>query len=1077
MFKTPLTKILNNTMPLNYTKGRDYFQEGRVKSVKFCQDNYEFSAIVSGTTDYDVHINYDNEGELQEVDCTCPAHGKHWGYCKHTIAALLFINNRDEQGVFKDLEAKKVARHVFRFFQGREAIIKTPVKLEVTYGLIPGKFYGSKPHSSLSLKVGDDKLYVVKSIRKFFESIEKGEEVQFGKKFSFDPARHTFREEDTPLIDFLKGIYESEKLMNEITYNYTTATLLKDKHVYMTNNGLKKFFELYKDRTFKANILETEYDEMRVESTGLNIKFQLSKEEDNLILGMNFDKDLIFLTDDGEYVFSNERIYSLSRGQRESFMPFYRISEQQKSNKLRFASEYMERFVSEVLPFAEKAGQLQISKNVEELIEKIPLSTEIYLDRSGNNITAEVKFVYGDRGINPFAPVDKSAQDTEKILVRDLEGERIVLDLLAQSDFKVKDNRIYLGNENDNIFQFVMEVVPKLQEYANVFYSESFKNVTIRESYAFSGRIRLNTETDMLEFAFNMEGIDPSELAGIFNSLRQKKKYYQLKNGGFLNLDSKEVQEVSGFMEYLSLDSLDPEKGMVEIPRFRGLYIDEQIRQLGLKTVERSHAFKAFVQDIREPEDMEFKIPEGLNANLREYQKFGFKWLKTLSAYKLGGILADDMGLGKTIQIITLILSDKKEYGQAPSLIVVPTSLVSNWCAEVERFAPELRVVTISGNKDERAKQMEDINEADMVITSYPLIRRDIDDYHNYSFRYCVLDEAQHIKNPNSQGSKAVKQIKAQKRLALTGTPVENALTELWSIFDFVMPGYLFSHKKFTDKYERPIVKEESKHELEELGKQIKPFVLRRLKRDVLRELPEKIENKMLAELTDEQKKVYLAYLQQARGEIKKEIEKNGFEKSHIKILAALTRLRQVCCHPSLFLEDYNGESGKLLLLQELIHDSIEGGHRVLLFSQFTSMLQIIREWLAKEKIESVYLDGSTPAEERGLLVRSFNEGMGKVFLLSLKAGGTGLNLTGADTVIHYDPWWNPAVEDQATDRAYRIGQKNSVHVMKLITKGTIEEKIYKLQEKKKELIDSVIQPGETLITKMTQEDIQSLFE
>jgi SNF2 family DNA or RNA helicase len=306
---------------------------------------------------------------------------------------------------------------------------------------------------------------------------------------------------------------------------------------------------------------------------------------------------------------------------------------------------------------------------------------------------------------------------------------------------------------------------------------------------------------------------------------------------------------------------------------------------------------------------------------------------------------------------------------------------------------------------------------------------------------------------------------------------MENNLYELWSVFDFVLPGYLYSYSRFNEKYVQPATGEEGSAALSDLGRQIRPFILRRLKRDVLNELPEKIENTMLAELTEEQKKLYLAYLHDIKGEITKEIEEAGFEKSRIRILAALTRLRQLCCHPALFVENYQGESGKMQLLEEILQESIEGGHRILVFSQFTGALQLIKKRLETQKISHLYLDGSTPVTERGYLVNSFNEGLGKVFLISLKAGGTGLNLTGADTVIHFDPWWNPAVEDQATDRSYRIGQKKSVYVMKLVTKGTIEEKILALQSRKRELIDAVIQPGETLLSKMTQEEIQALFD
>jgi len=473
---------------------------------------------------------------------------------------------------------------------------------------------------------------------------------------------------------------------------------------------------------------------------------------------------------------------------------------------------------------------------------------------------------------------------------------------------------------------------------------------------------------------------------------------------------------------------------------------------------------------------MEYPVPDELGDCLREYQTTGFRWLKTLAVYGLGGILADDMGLGKTLEVIAFILSEKGP-NQLPALVIAPTSLLFNWEAEVQKFAPSLKVVVMTGSVPERREKFAEFCGADIVVTSYPLIRRDIDLYRDIEFAYCFLDEAQHIKNPNTINAKSVQQIKARNYFALTGTPVENSLTELWSIFNFIMPGYLLTHSAFQKKYELPIAKGEDPNSAVELSRHVRPFVLRRLKKDVLKELPDKIETRLMADMTKEQEKLYIAFLKQAQGEILNEINTAGFDKSRIKILAALTRLRQICCHPGLFIEDYKGESGKMQLLQEVLEDALASGHRILLFSQFTSMLALIREYLSGQDTSYFYLDGHTKAAKRQEMVQAFNKGENKVFLISLKAGGTGLNLTGADMVIHVDPWWNPAVEEQATDRAHRIGQKNVVQVFKMITKGTIEEKIFALQQKKKELIETVIRPGETFISKLTEEELKAVFD
>ena len=454
----------------------------------------------------------------------------------------------------------------------------------------------------------------------------------------------------------------------------------------------------------------------------------------------------------------------------------------------------------------------------------------------------------------------------------------------------------------------------------------------------------------------------------------------------------------------------------------------------------------------------------------------GFEWLTSLARYYLGGILADDMGLGKTLQAITYIVSTWKKNKETTFIVVCPSSLLYNWQDEIENFCPELSTIMILGNPNDRKDLIADCKNYQVVLVSYPILRRDIELLRDISFDTAFLDEAQFIKNPNSRNAKAVKMLNAEHRFALTGTPIENNLSELWSIFDFLMPGYLYSHSKFVNLYEKPVVRFESEEALKQLNFHIKPFILRRMKKDVLEELPEKTERKMVSDMTDEQKEVYMSYLEDMRKKINSEINKNGFERSRMMILASLTRLRQICCHPSTFVENYEGGSGKLGLLLQIVQNGVEGGHRILVFSQFTSMLNIIEEEFKKLKISYYYLDGSTPISQRSEDVKAFNSGSRDVYLISLKAGGTGLNLVGADMVIHYDPWWNPAVEDQATDRVYRIGQKNSVNVVKLITKGTIEEKIYKLQEKKKNLADSVIKAGEVFINKLTKEEVEDLF-
>ena len=437
-------------------------------------------------------------------------------------------------------------------------------------------------------------------------------------------------------------------------------------------------------------------------------------------------------------------------------------------------------------------------------------------------------------------------------------------------------------------------------------------------------------------------------------------------------------------------------------------------------------------------------------------------------------------GFGKTVQMLSVIVDYAKKEERKTSLVVSPSSLTLNWQNEAKKFTNELKTAVIRGTLQERKRIIEEIDKYDLVITSYDLLKRDIEIYKekDYKFKYIIADEAQYLKNSNTKNAKAIKQIKAETRYALTGTPIENSLAELWSIFDFIMPGYLFTYRKFKNIYETPIVKENDEKVMQKLKMLIEPFILRRNKKEVLKELPEKTVTVLNNEMNEEQKNIYLTYLLRAKQEIAEKIEIDGYEHSQMQILAALTRLRQICCHPSLFMEGYKEGSSKLEQCIEIIAEAIEAGHKILLFSGYTSMFEIIEKELKKNNIKYFKLTGATKVDERMKLVDEFNENPEvKLFLISLKAGGTGLNLTGADMVIHYDPWWNISTENQATDRAYRIGQKNNVQVYKLITKNSIEEKIYELQEKKAQLADNMLDTKTTFINKFSKEEIMRLFE
>ncbi len=1057
-----------------YKRGLSYSLNHRVLNFNFDPQNMMVEAVVRGTQDYEVAICFDDNGRIEHYVCDCPAYYSYFGACKHVVAVM----KKAQSELLNYINAKnqiKTLNEVFSFFDGLTSENhKQEVQFEITYDF--QRSYYNKYISSMEFRIGTGRLYVLRNIKNFLASVYDSQPFEFGKNFIFDPLKHIFSGRNKKIIDILMEIYENEKLLERrFPYGHqAAASVFSGKTLTLSAPYLLRIFKALGDTPFYAKILDDKVHTTSIIEGDLPLNFSLSQQSNKFLFSLQ-SYNIIPLTEKGIYFFCDGKIYYPSEKQQAFYLPFLSKFFDKRIESLYFSDAYAERFVSEVLPHVRKIGNLQIDPKIEKKLVNEDLVSKIYFDKYRDGISAVVNFHYGENTVNPFSTVNKNYNSSDRVVLRDVETEKKIIGLFETSEFVVDKDRLYLEDE-EKIFEFVNITLPRLQELSEVYYSDDFKNLHVKYPSRFSGGIRLNQESNMLEFSFEYEDISHEELADIFSSLKEKKKYYRLKDGSFLALDTPEMENMSDLIDKLDISGKDLSKKVIELPKYRAMYLDNLIEESKLKGVERDKNFSRMVQNIKQPENLDFEIPEKLKNVLRDYQKVGYKWFKTLSAYGLSGILADDMGLGKTLQVISFVLSEKDSVKE-PSLVVAPTSLIYNWQNEVKKFVPQLSVLVVSGMPSERKELLRQAENSDLVVTSYPLLRRDIGLYKDIKFHCCFLDEAQHIKNPNTLNAKTAKQINSKMNFALTGTPIENSITELWSIFDFVMPGYLLSHSKFVKKFEAPIMKHNDKKALKDLSKHISPFILRRLKKDVLSELPDKIESKLTCEMTPEQKKIYLAYLQKSKKEIALELESKGFEKSHIKILALLTRLRQICCHPSMFIENFKGESGKMQLLEEILSSAFDSGHRVLLFSQFTGMLEIIKQFLNKQKIEYFYLDGSTKAEDRLEMVDSFNSGSKNLFLISLKAGGTGLNLTGADMVIHFDPWWNPAVEDQASDRAHRIGQKNVVQVMKLITRGTIEEKIFELQQKKKEMIDSVIKPGETLLSKMTETEIRELFE
>lgn len=1056
-----------------YARGLQYYKDNRIVNATYSNSSKQYRMIVKGNYNYSVTVDEQMDGSF-DYNCNCPSRLKDQGACKHVVAALLFILKYQERALMTESrspEERKVMQ-VLDYFVSQEdtSLVGETFQLEVIIS-IPSILKGDNGRAMVSLRGGSNRKYKIQTIKKFLSDIYHHENFAIGKEFKYVYNESTFDATSLKILDYLLEIYEVQEVIDSTHF----SRIFSKSQMIITKNMLIKLLDIINENTFTLELYGKVYTEVQFIRDNPKIAYQLSIDEDSVTIDYQGKEAVLPITETGELLYFDDAIYLPDRKFIRNYKPFYNTLGKDK-DPLVFRGESKTSFLEHVLPRISETMELDIPEELKSRYISCDMEAKIYFDKYKIGIKAELKYHYGDYEFNSF----ENASAGSYIIVRQREKEDAIISELLQQGF-VPYKNFYLLKDEDKIYDFLSGKVMELGEKAALYYSDDFRKLGIRSSGGFKAGVRMNTGLNMLELELSFNEVPKEELKDLMHSYQIKKKYYRLKNGSFINLEDKVISEVSKILNSLNITDKNITEDAILLGKENALYLDQVFSDKEFQ-FERDHDFKALTEKILNPATMEYPVPEGILAELRQYQVTGYKWLKTLADNDLGGILADDMGLGKTLQSIVYIASNidvtrfitnsnpDKHY-----LIVCPTSLIYNWQDEIENFAPFLKTGVVSGTPSERQEVIEDYEQFDALVTSYPLIRRDITFYELIKFHTVFIDEAQFIKNDSSLNAKSVKRLIADHRFALTGTPIENSLSELWSIFDFIMPGYLNSHNKFVENYEKPILKEDV-DVLSDLHQHITPFILRRMKKDVLTELPDKYETKMLTELSEGQKLVYMSYLENIRSELHSEIEESNAEPNRIRILAALTRLRQICCHPSTFIENYQGGSGKLDLLMEIIPDAIANEHRVLVFSQFTSMLRIIENELNDLDIPYFYLEGSTPTVDRNDYVKRFNNGEGKVFLISLKAGGTGLNLTGADTVIHYDPWWNPAVEDQATDRAYRIGQTNKVHVMKLITKGTIEEKIYKLQRKKKELSDSVISSKEVFINTLSKEELEDLF-
>ncbi|RGY97291.1 DEAD/DEAH box helicase [Clostridium sp. AM58-1XD] len=1026
---------------------------------------------------------YVKSGQVFDYSCSCKEGNSYKGMCRHCTALFEKWKKESEEKNGKTVYTSQEVRMMVREYTNREVARIIMEGEEEKVLLLPRLQFG-RAGLQVEYRVGRDKTYVVRDLVAFVDALENGSLVEYGKNFSFHHNPEVFADECRPMVEFIIELVNTyrEYYLKFQKGPQITSPAPALRQIMIGRTEMDRFFSIVMGQVLDAEDRMGISKKVVVEDGNPHIAVKAARAGKDGIR-VSIDRNLACL--EGEkylYLMDQERIYRCDEECSSTLRVFVQgmIKSQGGRHEIEINERDIPLFYERVL---QKVGcYWDISAEDVKLEDYRPeeLKARFEFDSSGRNeVIMKPTLSYGDYSFHPIED-----EKVPRTVCRDVPGEFRISQLISKY-FRFQQNEshnLIIKEDEDGIYRLLTQGIPEFMTLGEVYVSEGLGQLKVIPPPKMA--VGVKSVGNWLELTIDAPGMSRQDLVHLLSEYQQKKKYYRLKNGEFLQLEGGSLLTVARLVEGLAVSKTELQKDKVALPRYRAVYLNSILKEESSLSFYRDQAFKSIVRGMKSVEDSDFEIPASIKPILRGYQKVGFRWLKTLDYYGFGGILADDMGLGKTIQVIALLLDEEGKHrnkeeesasgpaDKKPSLIVCPASLVYNWENEIARFAPELKILTVAGTAEERRALLEMTGDYDVLITSYDLLRRDLLLYEDKKFCFQVIDEAQYIKNAGTQSAKAVKAVDARTKYALTGTPIENRLSELWSIFDYLMPGFLFSYQKFRREFELPVVRGQDRDVLSRLHKMIGPFILRRLKTEVLKELPEKLETVVYSRFEKEQRELYAANASL----LKKQLEDGGgMGRDKLQILAGLTRLRQICCDPSLCYQNFKGESAKLETCIDLVKDGVSGGHKILLFSQFTSMLEIIGKRLRKEEIEYHVLTGDTPKEERLKLVDSFHRDDTPVFLISLKAGGTGLNLTAADVVIHYDPWWNVAAQNQATDRVYRIGQERQVSVFKLITKNTIEENILSLQESKKTLAEQIISEGTVSLASLSKSDLMEL--
>lgn len=1034
--------------------------------------------------------------QIYDYSCSCAEGNSFRGPCVHAKALQEAFARQQKAEHTPPVSTSPEIRMMIREYTNREVARilgeeeREPVYLHPYLQIRRGEVL-------LEARIGREKRYIVKNLLEFAQAVHSGKRVEYGKGMAFEHVPSAFAPESRPFLDLLLEEADAYIRHYEEMRGHAGLPLPVMRALTLGSAARDRLFDLLEGKEVQTEDEKGAERVCRVERKDPHFPVEVEARGDGIAVTVpsaltSFRGEQRLYVADGLHLFGCSELYTetmgvfleqMEQGGRE-------CGSRKEKRELLVGSRDIPLFYARVLEGMEALGILQSPEIDWEKYRPEALKARFEFDSdSPDELRLRPTLSYGDFTFSPLAD-----EHVPREICRDVPAEFYISRLITRyfSYWEDESGELVIRGDEEALYQVLSEGMTQFQEVGEVWLSESVRHLRVLPPPEVSMGVSLGG--GWLDLKIETAGIDPAELLQVLSEYRQKKKYYRMKNGEFLQLSGGGLQALDSLTADLGLTKSEFQAGEAKIPAYRAFYLDSLSGDGRMKLFQRDEAYGMMVRDLKTAQSVSYAVPAVLEKTLREYQKIGYTWMRTLARYHFGGILADDMGLGKTLQVIALLTAfyqEKTEQKAAgnegsgselplPSLIVCPASLVYNWGQEFARFSPEIRVLLIAGTAKERQEQLEEqmrmeaSEGAQVIITSYDLLKRDRAAYLGRTFEYEIIDEAQVIKNAKTQGAKAVKEISANVRFALTGTPVENRLSELWSIFDFLMPGFLYSYRKFRERYELPIVKNQDPEALTALRRMTGPFVLRRLKKDVLRELPGKEERIVYSAASGRQQKLYTA----SALKLKEALAGGAWSgNGKLEVLSQLMRLRQICCDPALCFEDYTGESAKLETCVSLIASASAAGHKILLFSQFASMLERIRERLLQEGISSHLLVGATPKEERSRMVQAFASDEVPVFLISLKAGGTGLNLTAADIVIHYDPWWNVAAQNQATDRAYRIGQEKPVTVYKLILKDTIEENLLKLQNAKLALAAQVVSEGMVSLGDLSQNELMELFE